>query len=55
MNEIDNTPRDPANLSPALAAMVASIVVPHQYAKFVEMTVENLNSQCKSRIRYIGK
>lgn len=43
------------NLSPALAAMVASICVPAQYAKFVQVTVENLNSKCKSRIVNIGK
>ena len=48
-------PSDPANLSPALAAMVASLMIPHQYSKFVQVTVESLNSQCKSRMKYIGK
>lgn len=42
-------------LSPALAAMAAQLIIPHQYSKFVEVTVESLNSQCPSRIRYIGK
>ena len=43
------------NLSPALAAMVAVLTIPYQYAKFVEVTVQSLNSQCKSRILNIGK
>jgi hypothetical protein len=52
---VDTLSADPTNLSPALAAMVATIVVPYQYAKFVEVTVASLNSQCKSRILNIGK
>lgn len=33
-------------LSPALAAMVASLVMPHQYASFVQVTVLSMNQQC---------
>lgn len=42
-------------LSPAIAAMVAQLVIPHQYAKFVEVTVQSLNSQCKSSVQRIDK
>ena len=33
-------------LSPALAAMVASITMPKQYASFVQVTVLSMNQQC---------
>lgn len=55
MPEANNTPSNPENTSAALVAMVATILIPHQYAKFVEVTVASLNAKCPSRIVNIGK
>lgn len=48
-------PSNPENLSPALGAMIASIMVPQQYAKFVEVTVLSINSQLRNREVRISK
>ena len=42
-------------LSPALAAMVASITMPVQYAKFVQVTVLSMNQQCPLQMFRIEK
>lgn len=42
-------------LSPALAAMVASLVMPHQYASFVQVTVLSMNQRCPLLIKRIEK
>lgn len=54
-DSIEDLPPEFANLSPAFAAMVAQLTIPQQYSKFVQVTVESLNSKCKSRVKYIDK
>lgn len=46
---------DDQNLSPALAAMIAVIMVPQQYSRFVGVAVSAVNAQCGSTIRHIDK
>lgn len=48
-------PSDPANLSPALQAMVAQLVTPNQYARIMRDAVESCNARCRGVSRYIGK
>lgn len=48
-------PVDEANLSPALAALTATITMPVQYGRFVQVTVAALNSQCASTMKYIER
>ena len=48
-------PSDPANLSPALAAMFAQIMMPNQYATVMQAAIESVNSQCKAIVRRIDK
>lgn len=43
------------NLSPALAAMVAQLTVPVQYATIMAHSVLNVNTQCKVTVQRIGK
>jgi hypothetical protein len=48
-------PVDPANLSPALAAMAGLILTPNQYGRIMRDAVASVNSRCKAVNRYIGK
>jgi hypothetical protein len=48
-------PTNPENLSPALAAMIAVIITPNQYSRFVGVAVSTVNAKCKSTVKYIGK
>lgn len=48
-------PVDEANLSPALAVMVAQIVTPRQYATFVGVAVAGVNAKCPRTMQYIEK
>lgn len=42
-------------LSPALAAMVAQLTIPMQYAKVVEVTVLAMNEKCPRMVVRIEK
>lgn len=46
---------DNSTLSPAIAGMVASLVIPKQYAAVMQVTIDSLNDQCPSSVTYIGK
>lgn len=48
-------PTNPENLSPALGAIMASILMPSQYAKYVEVTVLSINSQLGNQVMRIEK
>ena len=55
INEKLPFPQDPTNLSPALAAMVAMITMPVQYASIMAKSALSVNAKCKSRTVNIGK
>jgi hypothetical protein len=44
-----------SNLSPALAAMAAQLVVPYQYARIIGDAVLSVNTQCPVSIKRIDK
>ncbi len=48
-------PADPVNLSPALAAMMAQLIMPHQYAAILSKSVESVNVQCPHKTSFIEK
>lgn len=48
-------PSDPSNLSPALASMVAQILMPQQYGRIMGDTVLNINEQCPRAVSRIEK
>ena len=48
-------PLVPGNLSPALAALVAIIITPNNYARIMRDAVQVVNSKCAGVTRYIGK
>jgi hypothetical protein len=48
-------PVDPANLSPALASMVAQLITPNQYTRIMRDSVLSCNAKCGGVTRFIGK
>lgn len=52
---VTDIPLDPANLSPALAAMTGILIMPKQYARIMQDAVISVNSQCALTTQRIMK